>query len=146
MNIILVVCGIIFNKEGKLLATQRSEQMPLPLKWEFPGGKVIEGEEPSAAIERELNEELSVSVRVVRELPTFDHQEETRVIRLLPFVCLLSDSATVVLTEHAQDRWIGNGELEHLDWAKADIPVTQYLKTHWQNLLAALPADQENAQ
>ena len=62
-----VACAIIIEKE-KVLVTQRSESMPHALKWEFPGGKVKEGETPESCIGREIKEELGLEIRVDRLL------------------------------------------------------------------------------
>lgn len=59
MNIIQVTCGIIL-KDGKVLVAQRSEAMSLPLKWEFPGGKIVRGESEEDCLKRELLEELNI--------------------------------------------------------------------------------------
>jgi 8-oxo-dGTP diphosphatase len=65
MKHIHVTCAII-EKDGKVLSTQRSESMSMPLKWEFPGGKIKAGESPSECLHRELQEELGVEVEIGR--------------------------------------------------------------------------------
>ena len=67
-----VSCAII-EAEGLVLVAQRSESMSMPLKWEFPGGKVHAGESPEECLHRELKEELSITVEVVRNLPSASH-------------------------------------------------------------------------
>jgi 8-oxo-dGTP diphosphatase len=58
-----VAVGII-RKDGRVLACQRRADVPYPLKWEFPGGKIESGETASAALERELREELNIGARI----------------------------------------------------------------------------------
>ena len=145
-HIVSVVCGLVTDGSGRLLAAQRSERMPLPLKWEFPGGKVSDNEVPQDALVRELREELTISVRPSVRLPAFDYAEETRVIRLLPFVCQLPAGEVIRLTEHAQYRWVEKNELMTLDWAAADIPLAEYVQSEWETLFFAPPADQKDAQ
>ena len=67
MKHIHVTCAII-EKDGKVLSTQRSETMSLPLKWEFPGGKINDGERPEDCLSRELHEELGIAVVISRSL------------------------------------------------------------------------------
>lgn len=60
-----VACAIIIDDEGKVLAAQRSESMSLPLKWEFPGGKLSKNETAEDCIVREIQEELNISVTII---------------------------------------------------------------------------------
>ena len=69
-----VVCALI-ERAGLLLLAQRPADKHLPLKWEFPGGKV-EPRRPAAAIVREIREELACAIAVVRHLPRFTHRYE----------------------------------------------------------------------
>ena len=99
-----VTCAIILF-DDKILVTQRSEKMKLPLKWEFPGGKVDEGETEIEALHREIMEELSVEIEVgVRLDPTYK-EDPNRIICLVPYVCRMLTSP-IVLTEHQQYKWI----------------------------------------
>ncbi len=118
--------------------------MPLPLKWEFPGGKVQSPESEQEALIRELKEELSIRVRVGPALPPVDHTDGLRHIRLLPYLCRSEEVQTIRLTEHAELRWLQQQELQTLDWAEADRPVVTYLETHWPQLFFPFPADQKN--
>ena len=75
---IKVVCAIILNSEGKILMTKRSNKMKHPLMWEFPGGKVKEGENSFAALKREIMEELNVliSTKHLLKIVEWDYQEK----------------------------------------------------------------------
>ena len=64
-----VVAGLIV-RDGKLLVCQRTRHQTMPLKWEFPGGKIEEGEQPRAALRRELEEELGILATVGDEVET----------------------------------------------------------------------------
>ena len=70
---ILVVAAVIEREDRRLLIGQRRETDSSPLKWEFPGGKVRQGEEPEAALARELREELGVTLRKSREIARVQH-------------------------------------------------------------------------
>lgn len=69
---ILVTCTIIENS-GRVLCAQRSEMMPLPLKWEFPGGKTEDNESPEECLKREIREELGIEISIVERLISNKH-------------------------------------------------------------------------
>jgi 8-oxo-dGTP diphosphatase len=116
-----VSCAIIFHKD-RILVTQRSATMPLPLKWEFPGGKVEAEETAEQSLVREIKEELDLDVKVVSALSPTIHKYGTKTIRLIPFVCRIV-SGEITLHEHQEYRWLKADELLSLDWAEADLPV-----------------------
>jgi 8-oxo-dGTP diphosphatase len=116
-----VACAVI-EDEGKVLATQRNTTMSMPLKWEFPGGKLHEGESPEECLLRELEEELGIQVAIKHSLPPVLHRYEDFVIELIPFVCTLGEGS-LVLFEHRALAWLSPHELRNLDWPDADIPV-----------------------
>ena len=72
-NHVHVACAII-ERDGLVLVAQRSRSMRMPLKWEFPGGKIEPGEGPEACLHRELLEELGIRVTVKRAMPTQTHR------------------------------------------------------------------------
>lgn len=118
-----VVCAVI-SRAGRLLVARRPAHKHLPLKWEFAGGKVESGEDPAAAIVREIREELGCEIAVTRALPRFRHDYGTVVIEMIPFVCeLLPGSAEPHPHEHVEVRWVTPDELRALDLAPADWPV-----------------------
>ncbi len=123
-----VSCAII-RRNGFTLAVQRNAGMSLPLKWEFPGGKIEKGETPEACLRRELKEELELSVRVVAALePMAPHAYQTLTVTLYPFICRIK-SGEVFLREHAAFAWLTPSQLPALEWADADRPVLDvYLK------------------
>jgi 8-oxo-dGTP diphosphatase len=123
-----VACAII-EKDGKVLSTQRSETMSLPLKWEFPGGKINDGERPEDCLSRELHEELGIAVVISESLAPTTHQYATFIITLYPFVCRIT-TGQIILHEHKAFTWLPPEKLHELDWAEADAPVIKsYLAT-----------------
>ena len=98
--------------------------MSLPLKWEFPGGKINLGESPEECLRRELAEEMGVSIRVGKCLQVSTHHYPTFEITLYPFICSI-EKGEVVLHEHARIVWLPPEKLNTLDWAKADRPVIE---------------------
>jgi len=122
-----VVCAVI-EREGLVLLAQRPPHKLLPLKWEFPGGKVEPGEDPAAAIVREIREELGCTVVVTRALRPFTHDYKTVVIEMIPFVCALApDSPAPHPLEHTALAWAAPGGLGAYDLAAADWPVAAML-------------------
>lgn len=119
-----VTCAIII-KDNLILATQRSASMNLPLKWEFPGGKIESGEDARDCIAREIREELNIGIRIIDALPPVEHDYGKFQIRLIPFVAAYV-SGEIALKEHAQYIWSHLDELDTLDWAAADVPVVQH--------------------
>ncbi|MDO9582226.1 MAG: (deoxy)nucleoside triphosphate pyrophosphohydrolase [Desulfomicrobium sp.] len=127
-----VTCAII-EREGRVLATQRSSAMSMPHKWEFPGGKIDPGETAEECLRRELLEEIGIQARIGPSLPASTHQYPTFTITLYPFVCTIEEGE-IFLHEHAALLWLLPSQLHTLDWAEADIPVlAAYLSTNGGN-------------
>lgn len=122
-NHIRVSCAII-ERDGCVLAAQRSGSMIMPLKWEFPGGKIMEEESPKACLSRELIEEMGIHVAVNSPLPPTTHHYPAFTVTLFPFVCSIR-SGTITLHEHAAVTWLPPDDLASLDWAEADRPVLE---------------------
>ncbi len=117
-----VSCAIIKNDRGEILVTQRSASMKLPLKWEFPGGKIEDGETAEECLVREIKEELGIKIIITNSLKASIYHYKDFSINLIPFVCQIKEGE-IKLTEHASYLWLHRNELANLDWAEADIPV-----------------------
>ena len=118
-----VACALI-ERDGLLLSVQRSAAMNLPLKWEFPGGKMESGETAGDCVRRELREELGIEVEVVDSLPTTAHDYPAFSVVLYPLHCRIT-SGQLTLHEHAAARWLSPADLLSVDWAAADLPVLE---------------------
>jgi 8-oxo-dGTP diphosphatase len=116
-----VTCAII-EQSGRVLAAQRSATMSLPLKWEFPGGKIRGEESPEECLRREIAEELDMEIAVRTPLPTSTHPYPTIIVTLYPFICTIV-AGEITLHEHAAVTWLPPEKLHQLDWAEADLPV-----------------------
>lgn len=122
-----VCCAIIVNEAGLILVTQRSATMSMPLKMEFPGGKIEPGESPEDCLIREIKEELDIDMEIVAPRPASSYHYPTFSILLLPFVCRIV-AGEILLKEHAAYAWMEPSDLLNCDWAEADIPVVhEYL-------------------
>jgi 8-oxo-dGTP diphosphatase len=132
MKHIHVTCAII-ERDGLVMAVQRSSSMSMPLKWEFPGGKIEPGESALHCMKRELFEELDITVNLLQSLELSPYQYPQLKITLYPFVCIISEG-TIKLHEHAAIIWCKPNELHLLDWAEADIPVlNEYIRGKREN-------------
>jgi len=98
--------------------------MNMPLKWEFPGGKIDEGESPAECLKRELIEELGIEASVGQPLSTTTHHYESFSVTLYPFICEIV-SGEITLHEHSAMVWLPVEELHSLDWCEADWPVIE---------------------
>ena len=122
-----VTCAIILIN-GKILVTQRSEKMKLPLKWEFPGGKLEINESEIDCINREIKEELNIEIEVLKKLSNSIFDYGTFKINLIPFIANYI-SGEILLSEHKDYKLLDKSELLNIDWAEADLPiVAEFLK------------------
>ena len=121
-----VVCGIITNAAGEILACQRPAAKHLGGLWEFPGGKVDPGETPPQALARELAEELEIHVSVGPPLTPVIWTYGQKTIRLLPFHCHITAGVPTPL-EHTALLWCSATTWQHIPWADADIPILKEL-------------------
>ncbi|MCE7054743.1 (deoxy)nucleoside triphosphate pyrophosphohydrolase [Algoriphagus sp. AGSA1] len=133
MGVLLVTCAVLFSGQ-KVLCAQRSSTMPLPGLWEFPGGKIEEGESPEECLNREVREELGISIDIVRPMDPSEYSYTPgTLIHLLPFICCWA-GGELTLTEHQAVKWSGKEELMTLEWAPADMPIVEELLGKWNNI------------
>ncbi|MFB2121071.1 (deoxy)nucleoside triphosphate pyrophosphohydrolase [Parapedobacter sp. 2B3] len=123
---LIVTCAVIIH-HGKILICQRSSTMDLPLKWEFPGGKVEPGEDEKETVVREISEELHLDIEVVKRLEPVEHAYPSFRIRLVPFIAYVV-GGELRLEEHADAKWVTIEELVRYDWAPADIPIVEQVR------------------
>jgi len=119
-----VACAIIVNTDDTILVAQRSGEMSLPLKMEFPGGKVEAGETATDCVVREIKEELNLDILPLSQLVPSVHAYPNFTIRLIPFICQMK-GGEIRLKEHLAYAWLTPAKLLDLDWADADIPIVK---------------------
>ena len=121
----LVVAALVRDDAGRILLTQRRHDQPMPLKWEFPGGKVEPGEAPVAALAREIEEELGCRAEVGRIDEVVFHAYADFDLYMLVYSCRLLGDARAV--EVAQVHWVERERLLTYDVLPADIALVERL-------------------
>ena len=130
MKTIRVVAAITkaVNEKGEtiIFATQRGYG-DFKGGWEFPGGKIEEGETPQEALKREIMEELETEIVVGEMIDTIEYDYPTFHLSMDCFWAEIV-SGDLVLTEHAAAKWLTKGELDSLEWLPADITLIEKIK------------------
>jgi len=135
-HLIEVVCLVLVDLTNHILATKRSDAGPLARKWEFPGGKVEDGEGHEAALRREIQEELCFDVNDLSALAPVTYSYDFGTIRLHPFLSRCEQRPLLKLVEHTDHLWSDLSELDSLDWAPADVPILAQMEEILYSLLS----------
>ncbi len=125
MKTVIVTAALIIE-DGKILVTQRKEGSSHGLLWEFPGGKVEEGEDSRGALKRELKEELDVEAEVGMIFDAVFHSYPEYPVLLLVYRCQIDKGSLKPLGCH-DFRWVNLEELGELPMPPADDPVRKHL-------------------
>lgn len=128
-GIVRVAAGILW-RDGKVLACQRDAE-GLAGNWEFPGGRVEDGESPEDALRRELREELDVQVHTAWPYDTIQGTCGQGPMELELFVCPLPATQEPHPIVHSQLRWLSHEELLDVDWLPADLTAAKSLGIFW---------------
>ena len=118
------VTAAIIRRNGKILIAKRSSTSSLPHKWEFPGGKIDDGETPEECLKRELQEEFDITVDVGDYLTKSVYHYEQKTIRLIAFQ-VSTEAHFETLNAHDDVRWVSAEELLDYDLAPADVPIAK---------------------
>jgi 8-oxo-dGTP diphosphatase len=116
----------VMIENGKILCAQRGPAKSLPLKWEFPGGKIEAGESPQEALRREIKEEMECEIEVGEQVEHSVYEYDFGIVHLTTFICQVVQGGPV-LTEHVAIKWLSPEDLTLLDWAPADVPSIEKL-------------------
>ena len=127
-RLIRVVGAMLEQEPGRYLITQRSKTASLPLLWEFPGGRVHEGEDDRAALKRELKERLGLDVIVGEQAMGTHHEYPHYDIDFRVFACRLErpgqEVSHAVVNDH---RWVTLGEMGQFKFPDADARTLEKL-------------------
>lgn len=130
MKTIRVVAAIIraINEKGEpiIFATQRGYG-DLKGGWEFPGGKIEEGETPQEALKREIMEELETEINVGALIDTIEYDYPTFHLSMDCFWCEMV-SGDLVLKEHEAAKWLTKDELDSVEWLPADVTLIEKVR------------------
>lgn len=117
-----VVAGLIV-RQGKLLVCQRTRHQTMPLKWEFPGGKIEEGEQPRAALRRELEEELGIAATIGDELVRIRHEYPNGGMVELRFFIVREYAGELENRIFKDMHWAEPSDLPSYDFLEADLTL-----------------------
>ena len=125
MKTVNVVAAII-RDGNKIFATQRGYG-EFKDGWEFPGGKVEEGETPQEALKREIEEELETEIEVGDYLTTIEHDYPKFHLSMKCYWARIIEGKPVLL-EHEAARWLSREELDSVAWLPADVTIIELVK------------------
>jgi 8-oxo-dGTP diphosphatase len=118
-QVIRVVAAVI-EREGRYLLTQRNAGAVLPLLWEFPGGRVEEGETEEQALQREVMGRIGVAVQVVEKVGEHHHEYAHYDVYMMMYQCAIADDAQPYPATVNDLRWVSSREFLDYDFPPAD--------------------------
>ena len=124
-KIINVVAAAI-EKDGKFFCAQRPEGKSLGGFWEFPGGKLEEGESPEQALIREIKEELNSEIQIISYINEASYDYDFGSVVMKTYHAELI-SGNLELLEHQNSTWLAPHELSTINWAPVDLPAVRLL-------------------
>lgn len=115
----------IIYKNNKIFIAKRNPVGEMGGKWEFPGGKIEEGESPKIAIKREMLEEFGVAVEAGDEIATavFMHKQKECYVEAYEVFFEHEVKESFVLTEHTEYKWVDPLEIKNLDFVDSDLKL-----------------------
>ncbi len=122
-----VIKAINENDEPIIFATQRGYG-DFKGGWEFPGGKIEEGETPQEALKREIMEELDTEISVGELINTVEYDYPTFHLSMDCFWCEIV-KGDLVLKEHEAAKWVTKEQLNSVEWLPADIKLVENIST-----------------
>ncbi len=121
------VVAALIPKSDKILVCQRTRHQVMPLKWEFPGGKIEDGEQPRDALRRELEEELGIEAVIGDEVARIVHEYPGGGSVELRFFDIPSYQGEIENRIFREVRWVERSELTKLDFLEADLTLVRDL-------------------
>ena len=130
LKLVLVAACALVDADGRVLIAQRPAGKPMAGLWEFPGGKVEDGETPEASLIRELKEELGIDVKEACLAPlTFASHAYPDFHLLMPLYVCRRWEGQVAATEGQRLAWVKPNRLRDYEMPPADVPLISHLMT-----------------
>ena len=120
------VVAAVIQKDNKYLIAQRNRNKHFAFHWEFPGGKVDNGESFEIALQREINEELSIGIKIYKKISSQIHRDDKINVKVHYFLCEHS-AGKIILTEHEDLKWVTKKELSSYRTAPGDSKIIELL-------------------
>ena len=121
------VVAALICKDGKILVCQRTRHQTMPLKWEFPGGKIEEGERPRDAMHRELEEELGIDAAIGDEVTRMRYAYPNGASVELRFFLVREYAGEVENRIFRDIQWANPADLPSYDFLEADLKLVENL-------------------
>lgn len=121
------VVAAVIEKNGKLLVCQRTRHQTMPLKWEFPGGKIEDGEQPRDALRRELEEELGIEANIGDEISRIQHTYPNGAMVELRFFVVRDYVGEIENRIFRDVKWAEPKDLASFDFLEADAELVRDL-------------------
>jgi 8-oxo-dGTP diphosphatase len=130
VQLLTTVVAALMRRGGRILICRRSASHAHPLKWEFPGGKVEEGESPPDALRRELQEELAVWTRIGDEVERYEFRYPGKNAILLIFYAVSDFDGEPRNCVFEEIEWVAPAELPGFDFLEGDVEFVKRLAKH----------------
>lgn len=129
MKTVLVVAAALIDSDGRVLIAQRPDGKQLAGQWEFPGGKVEDGETPETALIRELEEELGIVVKQACLAPfVFASHTYESFHLLMPLYLIRRWDGEPEAREHKALKWVRPNDMRNYEMPPADLPLVAWLQ------------------
>lgn len=119
------VVAALIVRAGKILICQRTRHQPMPLKWEFPGGKIEPGETAEAALDRELEEELGIRAEIGERVATVRHRYKNGGSVALQFFLVENYQGEIQNRIFRDLQWVSRRQMPEYDFLQADIALVR---------------------
>jgi len=120
------VVAAVIKKNNKYFIAQRNRKKHFAYHWEFPGGKVDYDESFENALKREINEELSINIKINKKITSQKHKDEKINVEVHYFLCETFNT-NIILSEHEDMKWVYKQDLLHYKLAPGDSKIIKYL-------------------
>ena len=132
MKKLIDVAAAVIVKSNRVLAARRRHGIHLAGYWEFPGGKVEEGETPESCLARELKEEFNIDTKIGSFLGESVYDYGVSIVRLMAYQ-VEHLSGEFELVDHDELCWLSVDDLDTVDWAPADVSLVEHYKEKVRN-------------